>query len=179
MSLLEYHTEDIQKTRDIINLMNQTQDIGIESQKMLDEQYEKLQRCDKLTENININLETSSNILGRIKHFFFARKACDIKKIPKNVEDNEKMNKKLIEYAQDNKQNSTIIKSVYVNKDMENELDNNIDEINNNLKNLKNIALNINNQLELDAKLLDRINTKSDINTNNIKKINKEINKLL
>jgi hypothetical protein len=179
MSLLEYHTEDIQKTRDIINLMNQTQDIGIESQKMLDEQYEKLQRCDKLTENININLETSSNILGRIKHFFFARKACDIKKIPKNVEDNDKMNKKLIEYAQDNKQNSTIIKSVYVNKDMENELDNNIDEINNNLKNLKNIALNINSQLELDAKLLDRINTKSDINTNNIKKINKEINKLL
>lgn len=176
MSLLEYHTEDIQKTRDIINLMNQTQDIGIESQKMLDEQYEKLQRCDKLTENININLETSSNILGRIKHFFFARKACDIKKIPKNVEDNDKMNKKLIEYAQDNKQNSTIIKSVYVNKDMENELDNNIDEINNNLKNLKNIALNINSQLELDAKLLDRINTKSNINTNNIKKINKEIN---
>jgi len=182
MSLLEYQEEQIKKTRDIINLINHTENIGIESQKMLDEQYEKLQRCDNLTENINVNLETSSNILGRIKHFFFSRKACNLEKIPKNIEDKhiEDKNISLIQITSD-----IIDKNIsnkfdkHLNKDMENELNDNLDEINYGVNNLKNIAISINKQLDLDTKLLDKINSKSEINNNNIKKINKEINKLL
>ena len=186
MSLLEYQEEQIKKTRDIINLINHTENIGIESQKMLDDQYEKLQRCDNLTENINVNLETSSNILGRIKHFFFSRKACNIEKIPKNIEDKhiEDKNISLIQIKSDiidknisNKLDKHLNK--HLDKDMEDELNDNLDEINYGVNNLKNIALSINKQLDLDAKILDKINSKSEINNNNIKKINKEINKLL
>ena len=79
--------QSLQKTREIINTLNQTQDIGSESLKMLNEQYEKLKRCDSHVENINHNLETSSNILGKIKHFFFPRKACKIEKLPQNNDD--------------------------------------------------------------------------------------------
>lgn len=182
MSLLEYQEEQIKKTRDIINLINHTENIGIESQKMLDEQYEKLQRCDNLTENINVNLETSSNILGRIKHFFFSRKACNIEKIPKNIEDKhiEDKNISLIQIKSDIVDKNISNKlDKHLNKDMENELNDNLDEINYGVNNLKNIAISINKQLDLDTKLLDKINSKSEINNNNIKKINKEINKLL
>jgi len=177
MSLLEYQEERIKKTRDIINLINHTENIGIESQKILDEQYEKLQRCDNLTENINVNLELSSNILGRIKHFFFSRKACNIEKIPKNIEDK---NISLIQIKSDIVDKNISNKlDKHLNKDMENELNDNLDEINYGVNNLKNIAISINKQLDLDTKLLDKINSKSEINNNNIKKINKEINKLL
>jgi len=182
MSLLEYQEEQIKKTRDIINLINHTENIGIESQKMLDEQYEKLQRCDNLTENINVNLETSSNILGRIKHFFFSRKACNLEKIPKNIEDKhiEDKNISLIQIKSDIVDKNISNKlDKHLNKDMENELNDNLDEINYGVNNLKNIAISINKQLDLDTKLLDKINSKSEINNNNIKKINKEINKLL
>jgi len=194
MSLLkyqEYHEDQIKKTRDIINLINHTENIGIESQKMLDEQYEKLQRCDNLTENINTNLETSSNILGRIKYLFFSRKACNIEKISKNIEDTNIEDKNIEDKNIEDKNISHIqIKSDIVNKNIsnnldnldkniKNELNNNLDEINYGINNLKNIALSINKQLDLDAKLLDKINIKSEINNNNIKKINKEINKLL
>ena len=189
MSLLkyqEYQEDQIKKTRDIINLINHTENIGIESQKMLDEQYEKLQRCDNLTENINTNLETSANILGRIKHFFFSRKACNIEKIPKNIEDKNIEDKNI----EDKNISHIQIKSDIVNKNISNNLDNldknkknelndNLDEINYGINNLKNIALSINKQLDLDAILLNKINIKSEINNNNIKKINKEINKLL
>ena len=44
------------------------------------------------------------------------------------------------------------------------------------LKNLKNIALSMNSQLDKDAELLDRINRKSEIVNRNINKMNKEIN---
>jgi len=182
MSLLEYQEEQIKKTRDIINLINHTENIGIESQKILDEQYEKLQRCDNLTENINVNLESSSNILGRIKHFFFSRKACNIEKIPKNIEDKhiEDKNISLIQIKSDIVDKNISNKlDKHLNKDMENELNDNLDEINYGVNNLKNIAISINKQLDLDTKLLDKINSKSEINNNNIKKINKEINKLL
>jgi len=182
MSLLEYQEEQIKKTRDIINLINHTENIGIESQKILDEQYEKLQRCDNLTENINVNLELSSNILGRIKHFFFSRKACNIEKIPKNIEDKhiEDKNISLIQIKSDIVDKNISNKlDKHLNKDMENELNDNLDEINYGVNNLKNIAISINKQLDLDTKLLDKINSKSEINNNNIKKINKEINKLL
>jgi len=47
---------------------------------MLDEQYEKLQTCNNLIEHTNKNIEKSSNILGRIKHFFFQEKRVKSKK---------------------------------------------------------------------------------------------------
>ena len=47
------------------------------------------------------------------------------------------------------------------------------------MQNLKNIALNMNSQLDLDAKLLEKVNTKSEIVNRNIIKMNKEINKIL
>ena len=70
-------------------------------------------------------------------------------------------------------------KSNFVNQDLEEELDNNLDEINRGISNLKNIALTMNSQLNADAELLDRVSTKAEIVNKNIKKINKEIIKVL
>ena len=58
MNTIDYHKEQInniqyetvQKTRDIIKLINESQDKGSETIRMLDEQYEKLQRCNNLIE---------------------------------------------------------------------------------------------------------------------------------
>jgi hypothetical protein len=79
MNTIDYHkdqikyiqNESVQKTREIIKMIKQSEDAGTKSLNMLDEQYEKLKRCDNLVENTNKNIETSSHILGRIKHFFF------------------------------------------------------------------------------------------------------------
>ena len=71
------------------------------------------------------------------------------------------------------------IKSEFIDKDLESELEYNLDEINNGVQNLKNIALNMNTQLDLDAKLLDKVNIKSEIVNKNINNINKQINKIL
>jgi len=71
------------------------------------------------------------------------------------------------------------IKSEFIDKDFEYELEYNLDEINNGVENLKNIALNMNTQLDLDAKLLDKVNIKSQIVNRNINNMNKQINKIL
>jgi hypothetical protein len=180
----------IQKTREIIKLINQSEDVGAQSLKMLDEQYEKIQRFDNLTENINQNLETSSHILGKIKNFFFSRKTCKFEKIPKNTNDDivevkndvNDVNNVICNDKNYNKISRNIdvkIKSEIVDKDIENELDYNLDEINSGVQNLKNIALNMNSQLDKDAQLLDRVNKKSEIVNKNINKMNKEITKVL
>jgi hypothetical protein len=171
--------QSIYKTREIINTLNQTQDVGSESLKMLNEQYEKLKRCDSYTENINHNLETSSDILGKIKHFFFPRKACKIEKLPQNNDNDDVVNNVINVIDVKSKNKDIKIKSEFVDKDIENELDNNIDEINLGVQNLKTIALTMNSQLDLDAKLLDKVNTKAEVNNRNLSKMNKKITKLI
>jgi hypothetical protein len=194
MNTVDYHKEQIkyiqndnlQKTREIIKMIKQSEDAGTKSLNMLDEQYEKLKRCDNLVENTNKNIETSSNILGKIKHFFFPRKACKIEKIPNDIDDNNDNNDDNIDNFDNNIDNNINkkfrkieTKSEFIDKDMESELENNIDEINIGVQNLKNIALNMNSQLDLDTKMLERVNTKSEIVNRNINKMNKEINKIL
>lgn len=184
--------DSLQKTREIIQMIYDTEEYGATSIKMLDEQREQLERCANHTETINANLEKSSNILGRIKHFFFPRKACKIEKIPEHRNlvvddgvDKEHSNGHEINSYIGSRQSSNSrkmdvkIKSEFVDKDIEEEIDNNLHEINLGVQNLKHMALDINKQLEDDARLLERVNTNSAVINRNINKMNKEINKVL
>ena len=190
MSNIEYKKEHInmiqkeslEKTREIIRMLDESQDAGTRSLTMLNEQYEKLERANNLVESTNKNLEISSDILGRIKYFFFPRRACKINKLTKNILDNRddiNITTNNIGNTRNTRNKSISIKSEFLNQDAEAELDNNLDEINHGISNLKNIALTMNSQLDLDAKLLERVSTKSEIVNTNIKKLNKEIIKVL
>ena len=57
--------------------------------------------------------------------------------------------------------------------------DKHIKDINTGIANLKNIALNMSDALDRDKIMLDKVNLKSEIVDSNMKKINKEITKLL
>ena len=183
--------DSIRRTRDMIQIITDAEDNGVKSIMMLDEQHERLQQCANHTETINRNLEKSSNILGKIKHFIFPRKACKIEKIPKNVDMDSSADVEVnVIHSNCNATNfvgsvgsarntNVKIKSEFVDKNLEDELDNNLDEINSGLTNLKHMALNINKQLDIDNKLLECVNTNSAIVNKNINKMNKEINKIL
>lgn len=74
---------------------------------------------------------------------------------------------------------NTKLKNEFVDESLENELDNNLDDINEGVATLKNIALTMNYALDRDKELLDKVNSKSEIVNSNMKKMNKEITKVL
>jgi hypothetical protein len=158
---------DTYNTQNIIKIIDETTKIGINSLEMLNNQYETLQKINKLSDNINENLTTSSSILGKIKYFFFPE---DITKIEKIQTDDINNNKDSLD---ENK-----IDEINNNLDEIN-IDCGLSEITHSIKNLKNIALEMNYALEKDKELLDKINNKSEIINSNMKKINKEITKLI
>lgn len=185
--------DSINKTQEILRLLDDSQNNGSKSLELLDKQYEQLEKINNTHDTINANLDKSSTILGKIKYFFFPRKVTNIEKINNNVNninsnnitDSSNINNSTninnsININKLTKNKSISIKSnEFVDKTLEDQIDNNIDEINIGVSNLKNIALEMNFALDRDNQLLDKINNKSEIVTTNMKKINKEINKLL
>lgn len=172
--------ESIHKTQEILRMLDDSQNNGAKSLELLDKQYEQLERINNRHDTINENLDKSSTILGKIKYFFFPRKVTKIEKInniPNDMSDTNNINN------MNNINKSISIKSIkpndFIDKTLEEQIDSNIDEINIGVANLKNIALDMNFALDRDKELLDKINTKSEIVTKNMKKINKEITKLL
>jgi len=188
MTTIESHKEhirnlqydNIQKTRDILKIIDESNNAGAKSLELLDKQYEQLQKINKNTDNINHNLETSSSILGKIKYFFFPRKVTKIDKFSKELTDDVPENNITVpEINDDNisKRKNECVK--FVDRDLEDELDNNFDDIGTGVATLKNIALTMTYSLDRDKELLDKVNLKSDIVNSNMKKINKEITKIL
>jgi hypothetical protein len=176
--------DSIHRTREILRIIDESQNAGSKSLELLDKQYEQMQKINKNTETINHNLEVSSGILGRIKYFFFPRKATKIEKFSKDlvIDDDNNNNIDVPENLENNsrrKRVNTKIKSEFVDESLENELDNNLDDINDGVATLKNMALTMNSALVRDKELLDKVHTKSEIVNSNIKKMNKEITKVL
>ncbi len=171
--------DSIHKTREILRMIDDSQNNGSKSLELLDKQYEQLQKINKTTETINYNLETSSTILGKIKYFFFPRKATKIEKIPKDLVTDNNDNFDKTEIHSRRKNRSVKIKNKFVDETLEDELDNNIDDINVGVSTLKNMALTMNYALDRDKEILEKVNTKSEIVNSNIKKMNREITKVL
>jgi len=155
---MSFTQDNIEKTDNILKIINDTADIGTKSLESLDNQYEQLQKINKLTDNINQTLDTTSSLLGRIRYFFFPRDITEIKHLSDDIKNNNKL------------------KDININNNIE---DKNIKDINIGIANLKNIALNMSDALDRDKIMLDKVNLKSEIVDSNIKKINKEITKLL
>lgn len=175
--------ESIHKTQEILRMLDDSQNNGAKSLELLDKQYEQLERINNRHDTINENLDKSSTILGKIKYFFFPRKVTKIEKINNIPNDMSNTNNTNNINNINNINKSISIKSIktndFIDKTLEEQIDSNIDEINIGVANLKNIALDMNFALDRDKESLDKINTKSEIVTKNMKKINKEITKLL
>ena len=186
--------DSLHKTREILRIIDESQNNGSRSLELLDKQYEQMQKINKTTETINHNLETSSTILGKIKYFFFPRKATKIEKFSKDLVSDNDYNDNNNDYNNNNddipdfdktenysrrKKASSKIKNEFVDETLEDELDNNIDDINVGVATLKNMALTMNSALVRDKELLDKVHAKSEIVNTNINKMNKEITKVL
>lgn len=154
---MSFTQDNIEKTDNILKIINDTADIGTKSLESLDNQYEQLQKINKLTDNINQTLDTTSSLLGRIRYFFFPRNITEIKHFSDDINYNK-------------------LKDININNNIE---DKNIKDINTGIANLKNIALNMSDALDRDKIMLDKVNLKSEIVDSNMKKINTEITKLL
>ena len=155
--------DDIHRTQNMLKMIDESYNHGSKSLELLDRQYEQLQKVNETTDTINHSLETSSTILGKIKYFFFPRKVTKIQKIPNKFINDDKSD-------ESEKSSSTIIQK---------ELEDNIDQISYGISTLKNMANKINSSLDRDKELLDKVNVKSEIVNSNIKKLNKEICKIL
>lgn len=152
--------DDIHRTQNMLKMIDESYNHGSKSLELLDRQYEQLQKVNETTDTINHSLETSSTILGRIKYFFFPRKVTKIQKLPNK-------------FINDDKSENSEIPQI------QKELDDNIDQISYGISTLKNMANKINSSLDRDKELLDKVNVKSEIVNSNIKKLNKEITKIL
>jgi len=176
----DLQVDGIQKTNQILRVIDDTQQSGTRTLELLDKQYEQLQKINNKTETINHSLETSSTILGKIVHFFFPRKVTKIERLPKDfIDDDDDNDNNVINEIPKKQEIITPKKEKFIDESLEEELNQNIDEINHGVSILKNIAFAMNQSLTRDSKLLDQVNVKSEIVNSNMKKITKEITKIL
>ena len=139
--------DSIHKTREILKILDETHNAGSKSLELLDKQYQQLEKINKTNDTINHNLEVSFGILGRIKYFFFPRKAAKIEKFSKELTtDNDNADIDMPENLENNSKRlkiDTKLKNEFVDSSLEDELDNNLDDINEGVATLKNIALTV------------------------------------
>ncbi|KAM6311890.1 synaptosomal-associated protein 23 isoform 2-T2 [Aegotheles albertisi] len=138
--------ESLESTRRILGLAIESQDVGIKTITMLDEQGEQLQRIEEGMDQINKDMREAEKTLTELN------KCCGLCVCPCNR---------------------------ITNDAREDEMDENLAQVGNILGNLKNMALDMGNEIDAQNKQIDRINVKADTNRERIEQANIRAKKLI
>ncbi|XP_009995349.1 PREDICTED: synaptosomal-associated protein 23 isoform X2 [Chaetura pelagica] len=138
--------ESLESTRRILGLAIESQDVGIKTITMLDEQGEQLNRIEEGMDQINKDMREAEKTLTELN------KCCGLCVCPCNR---------------------------ITNDAREDEMDENLAQVGNILGNLKNMALDMGNEIDSQNKQIDRINLKADTNRERIEQANIRAKKLI
>ncbi|XP_010129807.1 PREDICTED: synaptosomal-associated protein 23 isoform X2 [Buceros rhinoceros silvestris] len=138
--------ESLESTRRILGLAIESQDVGIKTITMLDEQGEQLNRIEEGMDQINKDMREAEKTLTELN------KCCGLCVCPCNRVTNDAR---------------------------EDEMDENLAQVGNILGNLKNMALDMGNEIDAQNKQIDRINVKADTNRERIEQANVRAKKLI
>ncbi|KAM9381120.1 synaptosomal-associated protein 23 isoform 2-T2 [Phaethornis superciliosus] len=138
--------ESLESTRRILGLAIESQDVGIKTITMLDEQGEQLNRIEEGMDQINKDMKEAEKTLTELN------KCCGLCVCPCNR---------------------------ITNDAREDEMDENLAQVGNILGNLKNMALDMGNEIDAQNKQIDRINIKADTNRERIEQANIRAKKLI
>ncbi|KAG6935608.1 synaptosome associated protein 23 [Chelydra serpentina] len=189
--------ESLESTRRILNLAVESQDAGIKTVTMLDEQGEQLSRIEGGMDQINKDMREAEKTLTELN------KCCGLCLCPCNRTKNFESGKSYKSTWGDGVENSTdrvvsnqpgrVINNQpqttggasggYIaritNDAREDEMDENLTQVGNILGNLKSLALDMGNEIDSQNKQIDRINEKVDTNKDRIDQANIRAKKLL
>lgn len=184
--------ESLESTRRMLNMCEETQDIGVKTIVMLDEQGEQLDRIEEGMDQINQDMRDAEKNLEGLE------KCCGLCVLPwkrsKNFEKGSDYNKTW-KASEDGKVNTNGPRVVvdsgngagptggYVtritNDAREDEMEQNIGEVAGMVTNLRNMAVDMGNEIESQNKQLDRINQKGESLNTRVDKANTRANRIL
>ncbi|XP_039391488.1 synaptosomal-associated protein 23 [Mauremys reevesii] len=189
--------ESLESTRRILGLAVESQDAGIKTVTMLDEQGEQLTRIEEGMDQINKDMREAEKTLTELN------KCCGLCLCPCNRTKNFESDKSYKSAWGDGVENSTdrVVSSQpgrvtnnqpqttvgasggYItritNDAREDEMDENLAQVGNILGNLKNLALDMGSEIDSQNKRIDRINEKADTNKDRIEQANVRAKKLI
>ncbi|XP_043930012.1 synaptosomal-associated protein 23 [Protopterus annectens] len=188
--------ESLESTRRMLQMTEESRDVGVKTMTMLDEQGEQLRNVEKGLDQINQDMKEAEKNLtdlskccglcvcpcSRVRSFETTegyKKAWNnnadnsdrvISNQPGHVSSGQQQNA--------NKTGGPYIKRV-TNDAREDEMEENLEQVGNILGNLKNLALDMGNEIESQNQQIDRITTKADANRTRIDEANTRANKLI
>ncbi|XP_075048936.1 synaptosomal-associated protein 23 [Mixophyes fleayi] len=187
--------ESLESTRRMLNLVEEGQDAGVKTLTMLDEQGEQLKRVEEGLDQINKDMREAEKNLTELN------KCCGICVCPgkrsKNFETGEVYKKawgnkdhgsedvvsKQPHQVNGQPQSGAGQSGGYVkritNDAREDEMDENLQQVGSILGNLKNMALDMGNEIDSQNKMIDRINDKATTNRDRIEEANDTAKKML
>ncbi|XP_039270624.1 synaptosomal-associated protein 25-like [Styela clava] len=184
--------ESLESTRRMVGLMEETQDAGIRTLVMLDEQGEQLDRIDEGMDQINQDMKQAEKNLEGLE------KCCGLCVCPwnraKNFEKGDEY-KKAFSKNQDkvvsdqpgariqDERTMAQVGGGYVkrvtNDAREDEMEENLTQVAGVIGNLKHMALDMGNEISSQNNQIDRINAKADANKGRIDSANQRAAKIL
>ncbi|RUS78265.1 hypothetical protein EGW08_013981 [Elysia chlorotica] len=184
--------ESLESTRRMLNMCEETQDIGVKTIVMLDEQGEQMDRIEEGMDQINQDMRDAEKNLEGLE------KCCGLCVLPwkrsKNFEKGSDYNKTW-KASEDGKVNTNGPRVVvdsgngagptggYItritNDAREDEMEQNIGEVAGMVTNLRNMAVDMGNEIESQNKQLDRINQKGESLNTRVDKANSRANRIL
>ncbi|XP_064421106.1 synaptosomal-associated protein 23 [Latimeria chalumnae] len=183
--------ESLESTRRMLQLAEESRDSGVKTLTMLDEQGEQLGRVEEGMDQINQDMKEAEKNLTDLT------KCCGLCVCPcsrvKNFEmgdtykktwsgGNEPSTEKVVASqpvsASNGQQSGGYVKKI-THDAREDEMDENLGQVSNIIGNLKNMALDMGNEIETQNKQIDRITEKAECNKDRIDVANQRANKLI
>ncbi|KAG8561008.1 hypothetical protein GDO81_015214 [Engystomops pustulosus] len=190
--------ESLESTRRMLTLVEQSQDAGVKTLTMLDEQGEQLKRVEEGLDQINKDMREAEKNLTELN------KCCGLCICPgkraKNFENGDVYKKawgskdpgsedvvskqpRQVNEQQMRQQGGVGQSGGYINRvtndAREDEMDENLQQVGSILGNLKNMALDMGNEIDSQNKMIDRINDKAITNKDRIDEANLRAKKLI
>ncbi|MGH0148408.1 UNVERIFIED_CONTAM: hypothetical protein FKN15_014138 [Acipenser sinensis] len=182
--------ESLESTRRMMQLVEESKDAGMRTLVMLDEQGEQLERVEDGLDQINQNMkEAEKNLtnLGKCCGLCSCEKMKDFeaggayKKVWGNNQDAVVSNQPLSRVV-DEREKMTMsgghIRRV-TNDAREDEMDENLEQVGSILGNLRNMALDMGNEIDTQNIQIDRIMDKATVNNSRITEANQRATKLM
>ncbi|KAJ1108850.1 hypothetical protein NDU88_006220 [Pleurodeles waltl] len=183
--------ESLESTRRMVQLVEESKDAGIRTLVMLDEQGEQLDRIDEGLEQINQDMkEAEKNLTDMAKCCGLCVCPCDkLKKIKSSEAYKAVWGKSQdgVVSAQPSRvadeREQMMMSGGYIrrvtNDAREDEMEENLNQVGSILGNLKNMALDVGNEIDIQNKQMDKIMEKVIVNEDRIQEANTKAKKIL
>ncbi|CAH1263831.1 synaptosomal-associated protein 25-like [Branchiostoma lanceolatum] len=190
---MDQTTDDsLESTRRMLQMAEESQDVGIKTLVMLDEQGEQLDRVEEGLDRINEDMRQAERNLTNLekccglcvcpwKKWRGFEKNSSYQQAFKAGEDGKIVTSQPVRMSDD--RNGPQVSGDYItrvtNDAREDEMNENLTQVGGIIGNLKHMAMDMGNELDMQNTQLDRIETKADSNVDRIQLADKRANKVL